>query len=537
AMANLASIFRDQGRWKEAEELEVQVVDARKSVLVEDHPSVLASKTNLALTYSNQGRWKEAEELQVGVVDKIKRVLGEQHPDTLTSMANLASTYSNQGRWKEAEELQIVVMERMKVMLGEEHPSTLTSMADLALTWKGLHLHVKALSILYDCVQLRQRILGSEHPDTVYARLTLGKWSNEGYKFGVPRSTVSDIAFSETPNPLSSNHGTSTNPSSLSDEAFVSQDRMAEGRPALTFFNYKMSETEHELSNIYDDVQSIASVSDDIDSLAEPDLGAANFRHAAVAYIVSMLTGNPELLSLYKQASRSMTKVKFVRNHRRLLKKYFLGLFTESKTASQRSAVEFLRFRPNRTQISQGIFDLAMPSNSLAQGQLSTILKQQNDNLVILDRFSSDRGTLERPTPSEAILEPDTQLALDDTSTTSEDSDEDGSINDQHSYQPKEESPLSNLEATAEFLVTGQPFRVYQDHLRGLLNPYIMSEPIEISQHNVCQDRSRVPERDAVEELSPSDIESKMTMTSWWFRLMNFCSPPPAGYIRISYLC
>ncbi|OCK72871.1 hypothetical protein K432DRAFT_38395 [Lepidopterella palustris CBS 459.81] len=50
---------------------------------------------NLASTYIDQGRWKEAEELDVQVMETRKRVLGEGHPDTLTSMANLASTYSD----------------------------------------------------------------------------------------------------------------------------------------------------------------------------------------------------------------------------------------------------------------------------------------------------------------------------------------------------------------------------------------------------------------------------------------------------------
>ena len=47
---------------------------------------------NLASTYRNQRRWKEAEELEVRVMDTMKRVLDEEHPDTLTGMANLAFT-------------------------------------------------------------------------------------------------------------------------------------------------------------------------------------------------------------------------------------------------------------------------------------------------------------------------------------------------------------------------------------------------------------------------------------------------------------
>ena len=53
-----------------------------------------------ALAFSEAGRWQEAEELQVQVMETTKKVLGEEHPDTLTSIANLASTYRNQGRWK-----------------------------------------------------------------------------------------------------------------------------------------------------------------------------------------------------------------------------------------------------------------------------------------------------------------------------------------------------------------------------------------------------------------------------------------------------
>jgi len=61
---------------------------------------------SLGLIYREGGRWKEAEELEVLVMETRKRVLGEEHPDSLTSMNNLASTYWNQGRFKEAEELR-----------------------------------------------------------------------------------------------------------------------------------------------------------------------------------------------------------------------------------------------------------------------------------------------------------------------------------------------------------------------------------------------------------------------------------------------
>jgi len=61
-------------------------------VLGQEHPDTLSSMGNLASTYRSQGRWKEAESLGVQVMEMSVRVLGQEHPDTLSSMGSLAST-------------------------------------------------------------------------------------------------------------------------------------------------------------------------------------------------------------------------------------------------------------------------------------------------------------------------------------------------------------------------------------------------------------------------------------------------------------
>lgn len=50
---------------------------------------------------------KEAEGLEVQVIEARGRVLGLEHPDTLASMDSLASTYRDQGRHKEAERVGV----------------------------------------------------------------------------------------------------------------------------------------------------------------------------------------------------------------------------------------------------------------------------------------------------------------------------------------------------------------------------------------------------------------------------------------------
>jgi Tetratricopeptide repeat len=57
------------------------VMETSSRVLGVEHPDTLISIANLASTYRNQGRWKEAEELDVQVMETRKRVLGVEHPD------------------------------------------------------------------------------------------------------------------------------------------------------------------------------------------------------------------------------------------------------------------------------------------------------------------------------------------------------------------------------------------------------------------------------------------------------------------------
>ncbi|KAH8724736.1 kinesin light chain [Phaeosphaeriaceae sp. PMI808] len=176
-----AETLYSDGRYKEAEELFVQVMQMRKRVLGDKHPYTLASMSNLALTHKDQGRWKEAEELEVQVMQMMKGVLGDEHPDTLTSMSNLASTYLNQGRWKEAEELQIQVMQIMKGVLGDEHPYTLTSMSNLALTYDSQGRWEEAEELEVQAMQTKKRVLSEEHPDTLASMNNLAlTYSNQG---------------------------------------------------------------------------------------------------------------------------------------------------------------------------------------------------------------------------------------------------------------------------------------------------------------------------------------------------------------------
>ena len=98
------------------------MMEARLRVLGEEHPDTLSAIGNLASTYWNQGRWKEAEELDVKVLEARRRVLGEEHPDTIMAMANLAYTKRDLGQNDVAVDLMTRSATASSTILGHNHP-------------------------------------------------------------------------------------------------------------------------------------------------------------------------------------------------------------------------------------------------------------------------------------------------------------------------------------------------------------------------------------------------------------------------------
>lgn len=67
--------------------------DERRSLLGDEREEVIDRTNMLATAYWHDGRWEEAEQLFVQVMNTHKTKLGEDRPSTLTSMTNLAFTW------------------------------------------------------------------------------------------------------------------------------------------------------------------------------------------------------------------------------------------------------------------------------------------------------------------------------------------------------------------------------------------------------------------------------------------------------------
>lgn len=100
-----------------------------------EHLDTVTAMSRLALNLWSQGQFKEAEELQLRVLEMDQRNLGYEHPETLTAMQSLAHTLYSQESFEEAVPLMENCVQLRKRILGDDHPHTKYS-ADVLDTWQ-----------------------------------------------------------------------------------------------------------------------------------------------------------------------------------------------------------------------------------------------------------------------------------------------------------------------------------------------------------------------------------------------------------------
>jgi hypothetical protein len=69
---------------------------------------------NLALTWYKLGKFRDTEELQIGVLEKRRSLLDEGNPDTIQAMRTSADTYTKLGKVKKAKELAKIIKTHQK---------------------------------------------------------------------------------------------------------------------------------------------------------------------------------------------------------------------------------------------------------------------------------------------------------------------------------------------------------------------------------------------------------------------------------------
>jgi tetratricopeptide (TPR) repeat protein len=102
-MHTVAVLCMDQARYEEAESWFKKVLQLRRRVFGEQHPTTLESTNGLAVLYMAQARYDEAKPLLIQALEGRRLKLGHTHAHTLESWNNLIELYEAWNKPEKAE--------------------------------------------------------------------------------------------------------------------------------------------------------------------------------------------------------------------------------------------------------------------------------------------------------------------------------------------------------------------------------------------------------------------------------------------------
>jgi len=151
-----------------------QSLEGRLRVLPKDHPDIIWSMNNLASNLEDRGKLEEAAMQFHSVAEVRRRVLGEDHPNTLKSLVNEARLLGKTGHSAEAEALMRKALEGSRHVLGNEHPATLVTMTELIVVLAGQGKNAEAVALFKETYEIRRRVSGPSAPGTLSLCASMG---------------------------------------------------------------------------------------------------------------------------------------------------------------------------------------------------------------------------------------------------------------------------------------------------------------------------------------------------------------------------
>jgi tetratricopeptide (TPR) repeat protein len=165
SLNNLAELYREMGRYIDAEPLYIRSLTISEQQLVADHPITAISLNNLANFYQATGRYNDAELFYLRSLAISEQQLGTDHPEIATCLNNLGELYRQMGRYIDAEPLHIRALDIKEEKLGIDHPDTATSLNNLGLLYESMDRYKDAEPLHMRALNSREQQLGADHPD------------------------------------------------------------------------------------------------------------------------------------------------------------------------------------------------------------------------------------------------------------------------------------------------------------------------------------------------------------------------------------
>lgn len=174
ALAELASLALDEGKYDEAERLSRESLGRRRRTLGEEHVAVAAAMADLAAMVAARGDRMEAERLYRDALAARRRLLGDTSLEVASTLSNLGVLLVEHGNASEGEGLAREALNIRERRLGGDHPLVALSRQNLAVALEALGHASEAEALHRDALAFYRRVYGAEHPLTLKVTDNLG---------------------------------------------------------------------------------------------------------------------------------------------------------------------------------------------------------------------------------------------------------------------------------------------------------------------------------------------------------------------------
>ena len=165
----LADIFREQGRYAEAEELYRSVLEGQRADRGPDHVSTLRTAGSLAELRLRSGSLESGETLIAATLEAQSRTLDPAHPDLLGSKITRCRIHNAKREFLRSDTLSQEVIAVGSDALASDHPLVLEAVEVRVVALRGRRRFEEAGRLADALHRDRVRVLGPEHPATLAA--------------------------------------------------------------------------------------------------------------------------------------------------------------------------------------------------------------------------------------------------------------------------------------------------------------------------------------------------------------------------------
>ena len=169
----IANVLRSQGRFTEARDLDIYVLERQRTVLGPEHLLTLMTANGLGADLKALGEYQPALESDRQTYESFKDEFGEEFFRTMAAAHNLASSLRLVGDYDAAHRLDQDNFDRRRMVIGPDHPYTLSTAVSLASDMRAAGAFRESAELLRDTWARYRAVLGDDMIDTLRAATSL----------------------------------------------------------------------------------------------------------------------------------------------------------------------------------------------------------------------------------------------------------------------------------------------------------------------------------------------------------------------------